>query len=91
MHLSFGRCRHLFERTVPGRECADLHPFEFDTDVLPGFTGFVLADPDEQESQPAQGDVRADPFFTPVVDRPQIEIGFQRSEAVLNVGQLLIA
>jgi len=42
-------------------------------DVAPGVAGVVLDHPDQQQGEPAQLDVRADPVFAVVEDRAQVE------------------
>ncbi len=68
----------------PG-ESTQVDPAEFAAHHRPGLPGRVLGDADEQQRQPAQQDVGADPFFEPVVDGPQVQDGFHvRSERALR-------
>jgi hypothetical protein len=45
-------------------------PGEVD-DLVPGGSGTGLGDPDEEQGEPAQDDVGADPLFQPAIDQAQ--------------------
>jgi hypothetical protein len=57
----------------------------------PGLPGGVLGDADEEQGEPAQQHVGADPLFEPVVDGPQVQDGFHVPPAALDLQQLLVA
>ena len=52
-----------------------VQPLQLGADPLPGpgVPGSGLGDADQQQGQPAQQDVGADPVLAPVIDRPQVE------------------
>ncbi len=67
--LGFRDFGALPERAVRTGEGAHVYAVELATQVRPGITAGVLGDPGEEERQPAQQDVGADPVF-PCGDRP---------------------
>src|SRR6266700_3509615 len=74
----------------PG-EGAQVDPAEFAAHHRPGLACRVLGDADEQQREPAQQDVGADPFFEPVVDGPQVEDGFHVPPAAFDFEELLVS
>src|SRR3990170_878458 len=65
-------------------EGAEVEALEFVAEVAPGLVGGVLGDPDEQEGEPAEEDVGADPLFLAVVDGAQLERGLQVAPGALD-------
>src|SRR5665811_2593221 len=65
--------RALCDLTLGGGQGDQVHPVEFVADVAPGLIGGVLDHPKQQQGQPAQLDVRADPVLAVVEDRAQAE------------------
>ena len=61
---------HAALRTLHGDET---HAVELLADVAPGVTGRVLDDPHEQQPQPAELHVAADPVLAVMKDRAQSE------------------
>ena len=51
----------------------------------------VLSDADEEQREPAQQDVGADPIFSPVVHGAEVEVGPQVPPAPFDLEQLLVA
>jgi len=68
-----------------------MQSLQFVADVAPGVAGLVLDDPDQQQRQPAQQDVRADVVFAAVIDGPQVQDALQVAPAALDLQQLLVA
>src|ERR1035438_3968935 len=60
-------------------------------DLVPGGAGGGLGDPDEEQGEPAEDDVGADPLFQPVVDRPQVDDLLHVSPAALDFEELPVA
>jgi hypothetical protein len=54
-------------------EGADGDAVELAAQFRPGAPGGVLGDAGEEQGEPAQEDVGADPLFQPVVDRAQVD------------------
>ena len=74
----------------PG-EGAQVDPAEFAAHHRPGLACLVLSDADEQQREPAQQDVGADPFFEPVVDGPRVQHGFHVPPAAFDFEELLVS
>src|SRR5712691_8391708 len=72
-------------------EGAEVEPFELVAEVAPGFAGGVLGDADEEQGEPAEQDVGADPVFLAVVDGAQLEARLQVAPGALDLEQLLVA
>jgi len=53
-------------------ERAEVHALELVAEVAPGVAGLVLGDPDQQQREPAEDHVRADPVFFAVADGAQV-------------------
>ena len=60
-------------------------------DLVPGGAGGGLGDADEQQGEPAQDDVGADPLFQPVVDRAQVDDLLHVSPAAFDFQELPVA
>ena len=71
--LGFGELGSLLKGAGGAGEGAEGELGELVGDLVPGGAGGRLGDPDEQEGEPAQDDVGADPLFQPVVDRAQVD------------------
>src|ERR1700747_2918771 len=54
-------------------------------DLVPGGAGGGLGDPDQEQGEPAQDDVGADPLFQPVVDRAQVDDLFHGAPAAFDL------
>lgn len=78
-------------RDRPDRQTRPVQPLEGSTDLRPPLGGSALADPHQQQRQPAQQHVRADPLLHPVVDGPQIQGVFERAEGVFDLDELPVA
>ncbi len=70
---------------------AHLERTEGPLEATPGLPGPVLGDPDEEEPQPAEEDVRPDPVGQPVVDRPDVHQVLEVPEDALRGSELLVA
>ena len=57
---------------------------ELDRDPPPRQVGGPFGDPDQQQGEPAQQDVGADPRFQMVMNRPEFEGGLQVAEAAFG-------
>lgn len=70
-----------------------VQPLQFGADPLPGpgVPGGGLGDADQQQGQPAQQDVGADPVLAPVVDRAQVEDLLHVTPAAFDFQQLLVS
>ncbi len=66
-----GQLRALSDSAVAGGQTDQVHPVELVADVAPGVVGDVFHHPQQQQREPAQLDVRADPVFAVVEHRPQ--------------------
>jgi hypothetical protein len=73
----------LGDVAVGGGQGDQVHTVQFVADVAPGVAGGVLDHPDQQQCEPAQLDVGADPVLAVVEHRPQAE-GAQSQ--VRNIG-----
>jgi hypothetical protein len=60
-------------------------------DPPPALIGGALGDPDQQEGEPADDDVRLDAVLEPVEDGAQLERGLQVAEGALGLAQVLVA
>ena len=72
-------------------EGAEVQALEFVAEVAPGVAGVGLGDPDQQQREPAEQHVRADPVFFAVVDRSQIEGGLHVAPRAFDLQELLVA
>src|SRR6185437_10080220 len=70
---------------------ADLDPVELAAQLGPGGGAGVPGDAGEQQGEPAQDDVGADPLFLAVVDGPQVDDLLEVPPAALDFQQLLVA
>src|ERR1035437_6578219 len=80
----------LCDRALRGGQGDQVHPVELVADVAPGVAGGVLGDPDEQQGEPAEVNVAANPVFAVVEHRPQAQGAFHVSPAAFNSEQLLV-
>src|ERR1035437_3341414 len=79
------------EGAVVAGEGAQVDALEFGAQVVPGLAGGGLGDADQQQGQPAQGDVGADPVFQVVADGPQVDDLLHVTPAAFDFQQLLVA
>ena len=86
-----GQFGALPERPGGPGEGAQVDPAEFAAHLRPGRAGGVLGDADEQQREPAQQHVGADPLFEPVAGRPQVQDGLHVPPAALDFEELLVA
>src|SRR5207244_403667 len=71
--LGWGDLGALAEGPGGTGEGAGLDPVELAAQFGPGAVGGVLGDAGEEQGEPAQDDVGADPFFLAVIDGPQVD------------------
>ncbi len=88
--LAWGGRGALRDLAVGGSEGDQVHPLEFVADVAPGVVGGVLDDADEEQGEPAQLDVGADPVFAVVEHRPQSERALHVTPATFDLQQRLV-
>jgi hypothetical protein len=86
--LAGGSRGALRDPALGGGQGDQVHPVQFVPQVAAGVVGCGLGDPDEQR-QPAQLDVGADPALTVVVDGPQPQRALHVLPAALDRDQLL--
>src|SRR6266581_2926980 len=79
------------EGAVGAGEGAQVDALELGAQAVPGLAGGGLGDADQQQGQPAQGDVGADPVFQVVTDRAQVDDLLHVAPAALDFQQLLVA
>src|SRR5258705_525444 len=87
--LRFGEFGALPECAAGSGEGDDVEPVEVGADGDPGVSGGGLRDAHEQQREPAEQDVGADTVFESVVDRAQVEHGFQVPPAAFDFQELL--
>src|SRR5512135_2811394 len=75
---------------VGGGEGDQVHAVGFMPDVAPGAVGGVLDDPDQQQGEPAQLDVGADPVLPVVEHRPERERALHVLPPALDGDELLV-
>lgn len=80
----------LSDAPIRGLESDQVHAVELLANVAPGVAGVVLGDPDQQQAEPAQLDVGAEPVLPVVEHRPQPQRAFQIPPAVLDLGELFV-
>src|SRR5260370_15668021 len=79
------------EGAVVAGEGAQVDALQLGAQVVRGLAGGGLGDADQQQGQPAQGEVGADPVFEVVVDGPQVDDLLHVAPAALDFQQLLAA
>jgi hypothetical protein len=89
--LRGGRLAALVSEAGVAAEGSLVQALEFAAHVAPGIAGLVLGDTDQQQRQPAELDVRADPVFFAVMHRPQVERGLHVTPTAFDLEQLLVA
>ena len=89
--LGLGELSGLPERARGAGEGAQGEQVELAGDPGPGNARGGLGDPDEQQGEPAQADVRPDPFLFPVAGRAQVNDLLEVAPAALDFQQLLVA
>src|SRR5690606_27763054 len=83
--LGGGELGALAEGAGGAFEGADVELLVVFTDAVPGVAGGGLDDADQQEREPAEDDVGADPVFEPVIDRAQLEGGLHVPPAAFDL------
>jgi len=83
--LAGGELGALPARAGGPRECAEVHALQFVAEVALGVGGLVLGDPDQQQRQPAEEHVRADPVFLAMVHGAQVERGLHVAPGTLDL------
>ena len=90
--LGWGEFGALVGAAGVAGELPDVQGGEFFPEAPPGVGGvLVLGDADEEQREPAQQDVGADPVFSPVVHGAEVEVGPQVPPAPFDLEQLLVA
>src|SRR6266571_4256144 len=79
------------EGAVGAGEGAQVNALQLSAQPVPGLAGAGLGDADQQQGQPAQGDVGADPVFEVMVDGAQVDDLFHVPPAAFDFQQLLVA
>src|SRR6266536_1023031 len=72
-------------------ESSEVEALELVAEVAPGLAGGALGDADEQQGEPAEQHVGADPLFLAVVDGPQLQRCLQIAPCALDLEQLFVA
>lgn len=67
-----------------------MHPGQLPVDRGSGRAGAAFGDPDQQQREPAEQDVGADPCLEPVVHRAQREDRLHVPEGALGLQQVLV-
>jgi len=80
----------LGDPPIGGGQGDQVHPVELVADVAPGVAGGVLDDPDQQQREPAQLGVGADPVLAVVEYRAQPEGALHVAPTAFDLQQLLV-
>lgn len=83
--------RRLLNRPRRSLEPDQLDPLQLGADLSPTLPALALDDPAEQQRQPADQDVGADPVLEAVEDGADRERSLEVAEAALGLEQVLVA
>jgi hypothetical protein len=89
--LGLGEGRGLLDRAGGPGERDELQPLELGAKPPPAAAGLALGNADEQEREPADHDVGADPLLQAVEDRADPQRPLQVAEGALGLEQVLVA
>jgi hypothetical protein len=89
--LELGELGGLRDGAGGAGEGDEVQPLEFEGDASPRVAGLALGDADQEQREPGEQDVRADPVLVAVEDGPQLDRGLHVAEAALGLEQALVA
>jgi hypothetical protein len=89
--LRVGRRGGLLDGAGGALRCDEVEPLQLGCDPPPALPGGAFGDPDQEEGEPADDDVRLDAVLEPVEDGAQLECCLQVAEGAFGLAQVLVA